>query len=518
MCIWVVVLSIWMACGVPQVSDDSPVDKPDGVTPILEPYMMQFEEHLLLQEEVLLGDNWAAYTPPTLGLALHDLNGDGWLDLLVSIPYLQSRLFLNDGQGGLVDSGYSIVPGRGVAVADLDGDGARDVVLARGADTPDRISFNDGTGRLVRHISLPDSIGTSQTPALGDMDGDGDLDLFISAFNDAGYVECESVGSGHKLFLNDEGTWTDATDRLPSEVLCTLSFHAVWLDADNDLDLDIYLSNDFGYATQPNRLLLNDGAGHFTISTDCYCDIQMNAMGVGLGDLDENGWIDIAISDLDGLEVLQGDEASFLNTTFSTGANPPRTVLGPTWGIVISDMDLDGRNDIIAVAGQVVMRSVPDGVTDYEIDMIMQAQADGTFAELPAGRGFTESSTSRAVVIGDLDRDGHPDLITSSLGRVQIWRNTTTSPPALTIRVNAGLGNPDGIGAAVRVEVQGRTHYRWIWPSTTFSSQAPEIYMGLGDAQQVDRITVTMPDGREQTVENVLAGGVIDVLMEQVGG
>ncbi len=515
--IWIAALSGVIGCGTPAV-EDSPRPKTTADLPLQAgPYPMQFEEHLLLHRETLLGDNWASYTPPALGLALHDLDGDGWLDLLVSIPYLRSRLFLNDGRGGLVESGYSIPPGRGVAVADLDADRAPDVVVAGGAGTPDRVVFNDGAGRLIRPEALPDSAGLSQTPVLGDMDGDGDLDLFLSAFNDEGCGDCDPVGSGHKLYRNDAGVWTDATAALPPEVLDTLSFHAVWLDADNDLDLDLYLSNDLGYLTQPNRLLVNDGAGNFTISDDCYCDIQMNAMGVGLGDLDENGWIDIAISDLDGLEVLQGDGASFLNTTLSTGANPTRAVLGPTWGITIADLDLDGRNDIVAVAGEVLMLGVPDGVDDYETDMIMQAQPDSTFAELPAGRGFTESSTSRAVVIGDIDRDGRPDLITSSLGRVQIWRNTTPSPPALTIRVDAGPDNPDGIGAAVRVEAQGRVHYRWIWPSTTFSSQAPEIYMGLGDAQQADRITVTMPDGREQTVEDVPAGGVLEVVMEAGG-
>ena len=123
------------------------------------------------------------------GIAVADFDGDGDLDALVTNGFRDegaypTRLFWNDGgTGQFVDSGQALneTMGAEVAAGDLDGDGALDVVVAN-MDLPNEIWLNDGHGTLVdsglRLGAIPPE-GHSTVPSLGDLDGDGDLDVLI---------------------------------------------------------------------------------------------------------------------------------------------------------------------------------------------------------------------------------------------------------------------------------------------------------------------------------------------------
>lgn len=122
------------------------------------------------------------------GVALADLDGDGDLDALVtnglrSTGARPSQVFWNDGTGQFTDSGQQLneTLGAELAVGDLDGDGDLDVVVAN-MDLPNEVWLNDGSGTFtdsgLRLGEVPPR-GHSTKPSLGDLDGDGDLDLFI---------------------------------------------------------------------------------------------------------------------------------------------------------------------------------------------------------------------------------------------------------------------------------------------------------------------------------------------------
>ncbi|MBU0494352.1 MAG: VCBS repeat-containing protein [Chloroflexi bacterium] len=136
------------------------------------------------------------------GLALGDLDGDGDLDVLVakgvrSGGSYPTTLLLNDGAGRFSDSGQSLNPtmGADLAIGDIDRDGDLDVFVSN-AFAPNEVWLNDGTGHLIdsglRLKSL--SGGLTVKASLGDLDADDDLDVFVGCFS--GRTELWFNGSG----------------------------------------------------------------------------------------------------------------------------------------------------------------------------------------------------------------------------------------------------------------------------------------------------------------------------------
>ncbi len=190
----------------------------------------------------------------TFAMALGDVDGDGDLDLVFGNSVSQNRLYLNDGKGKFTDATAARWPGRGwsnaVSLGDVDGDGDLDLVLATHGQN--RLYLNEGKGKLndATASRLPKDVDLTKAMGLRDVDGDGDLDLVFGN-------EVFGNGGQNRLYLNDgKGKFTDATaSRLPKEIDST---NAVGLgDVDGDGDLDLVFGNlVFGNSAQ-NRLYLN---------------------------------------------------------------------------------------------------------------------------------------------------------------------------------------------------------------------------------------------------------------------
>jgi len=120
------------------------------------------------------------------GIALADFDEDDDLDALVTNGFrdtgsFPSRLFLNDGTGQFTDSGQTLNPTMGseLAVGDLDLDGDLDVFVAN-SDLPDEVWLNDGNGYFSDSGLRLEGIFSTK-PSLGDLDNDGDLDMFVGS-------------------------------------------------------------------------------------------------------------------------------------------------------------------------------------------------------------------------------------------------------------------------------------------------------------------------------------------------
>jgi len=149
------------------------------------------------------------------GLALGDLNGDGFLDVTVGYGFGGNLAYLNDGQGhfNLKENerrlGSSSFTTMSVAVGDLDGDADLDIVVGNGGSRPESstLYLNDGAGRFDWQDAerrLPGDAANTSTVALGDLDGDGDLDVVAGNRGSAGLPgrvrsrwgdRCQGVGS-----------------------------------------------------------------------------------------------------------------------------------------------------------------------------------------------------------------------------------------------------------------------------------------------------------------------------------
>lgn len=264
-------------------------------------------------------------------IAAGDIDGDYDLDLLmtqrVSInnrTVEQIRIYQNNGSAGFTRLNDVLERHSNNAwmtrLGDLDGDGDLDLVV--GGSGPNEIYLNDGAGHYPIS-NLYDMIsGWTMDLALGDIDGDGDLD--IAEANQLGAIPSRIYFNDGKANFNehiDVGEGADDTRDI------------AFSDVDNDGDLDILKGNE----GQPNRIYLNDGKGTFS-SVRTYGPGNDVTAKMIAADLDENGFPDI---------VDAGPASFYLNN--DTGEFPARIQLQLGWTseIIGADMNRDGHLDLV---------------------------------------------------------------------------------------------------------------------------------------------------------------------------
>jgi hypothetical protein len=505
------------ACAAPEGGDTAA-----KTAPTCEPLDVTLTQEWV--EGALPNDSSVEGTQP--GVAIGDLDGDGWLDVFMAYAG-GSMVLRNDGAGGLVESGFTAdggaLPfGEAVALADIDGDGDLDAHLGRWR-AEDLLLVNDGAGAFTT-VTLAGSAGATFSGAFADADADGDLDLFVAA----GAVDMSfesirdglQVGDPNLLYLRgDDGAYALAEGAMPEDTRYGITFQGAWLDAEDDGDLDLYVANDGGPYLEPNHLLLNDGAAHFTKAAECFCDLTMFAMGVAVGDADGTGTPDLYVTDVGGPNLLlaQGD-GTYVDATAASGAAiPPEPTSMVSWGTSFVDLDADQDLDLVVTFGRSGSNFIsaadvnPDWVDgDEQPDVILLNGGDGHFTRA-TGLGFADPERTRSMAVGDLDRDGRPDLVTAGKHFLRAWRTSGGCGPGVTVALDAGPLDRHGIGARVTTEVAGVVTHQWMLPSGTGASNAPELYFGLGGAAAAERLTVRWVDGAETVVEGVAAGSVLTI-------
>jgi hypothetical protein len=497
---------------------------------------------------------------PTMGpgAAMGDIDLDGWCDLFVvqgagrggsEMP--TSRVFANvptDTGRTFEDrtdtwGGASRGAGMGALLFDANGDGDLDLYVAN--QGPDVLFENTRVGNtgdrpLLVDVSASAGVGGnlwSAAVCAGDIDHDGDLDLYVTSYLDYDESKMPPLeellyrredpvamlpfafpGQRNTLLVNESDAnglkFVDRTAEAGVLDEAGRSMQAVMFDFDRDGALDIHVAND----VSPNVLFKGRGDGTFQdISFQTGLDDPRGSMGTALGDVDLDGDEDLFVSNWE-LEanalwianiVTHASQrhrvATFRDTIVKSGLGPYG--VGVTgWGTSFFDLENDGDLDLY----------VANGYTspDYESTGICVAQPDHLFVNDGTGRfkaAFERIAPfaplggrhlpSRAVVECDFDRDGDMDLfVTSNNSAHRLLENRAPRAAGshwFGVRLSEPGANPFVIGARVEVRTDRRTFVRTLLAGTSYlAGNPPELLFGLGPCERVESVVVHLPGGR----------------------
>lgn len=502
--------------------------------------------------------------PETMGggCAFLDFDGDGDQDILLinssrwdeddSSPLPTMGLYANDGTGNFSNvtagSGLDVsFYGMGVACGDYDADGRTDVYIT--AVGRNHLFHNEGDGKFVDVTEAAgvaggdDDWGTST--GWFDYDRDGDLDLFVCNYvqwsreydlaqnfqltgGERAYGRPQNFGGTFPLLFRNEGngTFADVTEgaglqmRNPAtNVPMAKSLGCTFADLDQDGWLDILVAND----TIQNFLFHNERNGTFSevgaLAGIAY-DMDGNArgaMGIDVAPFRNSDAMGVAIgnfsSEMTALYVADRNDLLFTDQAVSSGLGPS-TRLQLTFGLFYNDCDLDGRLDLFAANGHLekdIQRVQPSQRYEQPPQLFWNCGVKSAteFAPLSAdecGEDFFKPIVGRGTTYADIDGDGDLDVLIAASGSApRLLRNDESlGHHWLRVHLNGAGGNRDAIGAVVAVQSGDAVLRRQVMPTKSYISQVERaVTFGLGKADRIDKLTVTWPDGTQQSQTDV---------------
>ncbi|WP_337043093.1 VCBS repeat-containing protein [Emticicia sp. 17c] len=345
------------------------------------------------------------------GVAIGDVNNDGFSDIFVTSNFEDNKLYLNKGvkdgssfkfedvskQAGIVGKKFW---STGVTFADVNGDGLLDIYVCNSGSQDQRgnqLYVNQGVGRngipsfkeMAREVGLEDG-GFSTHAAFFDYDRDGDLDMYLlnnsfTPIDRLGYMnlrnERDRLG-GHKLFRNDseKGTlkFTDVSEQ--AGIYGSLIGFGLGItigDVNNDNWLDIYISNDF---YERDYLYINQKNGTFKEDIENEMPhISLSSMGADIADINNDGNLDIFVTDM-----LPANDRRLKTTSVFESYN-------------LSEM-----------------KQKRGFWHQYMRNMLHLNNGDGTFSEIGEFSGVHATDWSWGALIFDMDNDGLKDIFVAN--------------------------------------------------------------------------------------------------------
>lgn len=439
------------------------------------------------------------------------------------------------------------------AIGDVDGDGATDVLLGAIADPAGSVGFRyDAATRSLAPLPGPWPI----IRGILDLDGDGRDEL---------------IG----MDIPPTVRWGGASAYQP--LLSTTARHpmsAMWFDdLDHDGWIDLLVSNDSERACGsnstvraflqsaprlfeeranliPSRAKVGDGpiiSGPLggrrvvgVVGDSHQCDTPLffeegaldaeayptyqpvrlvnesvgGPMGAFIGDLDQDGAFDLAVSTDPSLMLWRGGAAPLGLVPNSGGMGMLLGMRGQPqkpWGVALLDLDRDGRLDAVVTHGNhhVLESEAPIGPQWTSVYL----HGDGEFCmnEVDGALGLDRAGDWRSLAVGDLDLDGHPDLVVGGRGfSPRVYRNDIAGGHrGLALRLRGTTSNAPGIGAEVEVRATptGRVQHHLVGGSAPPLVLAnPLVFVGLGDAPTAAEVTIRWPSGTVQILRGLEAG------------
>ncbi len=492
------------------------------------------------------------------GLCWLDVDRDGWLDLFVVNTWSNgewhawnegeglptTRLFRNQ-EGTFKDATDELglgleVRGNGCVAADLDRDGYTDLYVT--TERQNVLMWNEGGARFEADGGAAgvNAYGWHAGAAVGDVNQDGWLDLFVAGYADLNQpIEGATRGFPNTftpepdlLYINQGAeagmrpTFVDVATEAGIEPSGTdYGLGAIFSDIDRDGDLDLYVAND----TQPNRLYLAEPLGGSELvrfvdaAATAGVDDDNAGMGVAAGDIDFDGRPDLAVTNMaeqghdvftSGLVVGAGaGSVEFSSDLEALGLGELGQVY-TGWGAAWADLDNDGDLDLAVAHG-----AIPVGDLDadreplqiFEQRLVADDEVTRVFVAPPSmstdqGAG---QYLARGLAVADYDNDGDLDLAVGTIGGdLGLLRNEGNSGRWLVV-----APDPAAPGTTVSVTTEaGVVHYREILAGSSYlSSEDPRAHFGFGAADGSVMVEVRWPDGTTVVRDAVAIDQIVDI-------
>ncbi|MFH0981609.1 MAG: FG-GAP-like repeat-containing protein [Planctomycetota bacterium] len=491
--------------------------------------------------------------------AATDYDNDGWIDLYVtnSAVGTPNKLFRNKGDGTFEEVGAQ----AGVAKAnethgtsmdavwgDYNNDGRLDLYIVKWGWNILYRNNGDGTFTDVTEKTGVGDQGNGNAAIWFDYNDDGHLDLYVGNYfrkvdlfhlDDSRQMhedfETARDGGANVLYRNNgDGTFTDVSKELGvDDTGWTLDVAAA--DYDNDGDQDLFCANDFGQ----DRVFRNNGDGTFTNVTDIATGWDTNkGMNVDLGDYNNDGWLDLYITNIYTKEYVKEGNQLYRNMgdgTFRDVAFEANVYdAGWAWAGRFWDYDNDGDLDIMVANGYISGNPMHEYFRDlalevtkpgfdpidaqnwpmmgdatfagYEPKRVFRNEGNEVFKEVAEEVGLADKSDGRGLAIADFDNDGDLDVYLSNQGQDGVlYRNDLGNKNHwLQVELKGTHCNRNAIGTRVTVVSEGLSQIRELDGGNGDHSQCPyRMHFGLGLREKIDYVEIRWPTGYVERFENV---------------
>lgn len=513
------------------------------------------------------------------GVAIGDINSDGLQDIYFTANRAKDKLYLNKGNFKFEDisesSGISAFSGwrSGVAMADVNADGWLDIYVCRGGFKNDPVKnanllfINNGDNtftELGSRYGIAD-IGFSIAACFFDYDNDNDLDLYVTNRPEKFYLNIDQVMEGKKagsilsrdnLYRNNgDNTFSMVTEEAGITGNFGYGLSVTTGDLDQDGDQDIYVSNDF---VENDYYYENLGNGKFKEKIrEITGHVPYYAMGTDIGDVNNDGWEDIFTVEMrpedykrsktsmpvmspalfDTMDLNQMHRQYMHNCLQLNHGNGHFSDIAQyagvdrtdwSWAALICDLDNDGYRDLYVANGikrdlynrdayanlmydlkynnttkttEEIMRNLP---SFKAVNYAFRNNGDLTFTKSMKDWGMDHTSQSHGAALADLDNDGNLDLVVNNMDDPAfIYRNRGNGNHYLRIQCKGPEKNPQGIGARIEIGYGDKKQYSEMRCSRGYlSSSEAAVHFGLGAEKKVDLVRIVWPDGRVQELRD----------------
>ncbi|MBV7330481.1 CRTAC1 family protein [Chloroflexi bacterium TSY] len=485
------------------------------------------------------------------GLAINDLDNDGRLDIVLANLDGPNAIFWNEGELNfrkellLVEEFPEDFAGntRAVNIIDIDGDGWLDIALTHRKLKPPTIWRNqrgDGSSTFTV-MAFPSEFG-AYSMSWADLDGDNDLDLVTGAYD----IEWEKLhgiknlqkGNGVVYYENQDGSF-HATQLTPISQALALFL----VDLNEDDQLDILVGNDFFH---PDQLWLRDSEGENDgwKSAKIFELTTQNTMSIDVGDVDNNGTIELFAADMkpypqEPMEPWQPLMANMMEDPFHNDPQIMANVLqmkndegayeemagvagvdgtGWTWSAKFGDLNNDGLLDLYAVNGMVDPK-VFKHMTNAELveeNQTFRNIGDGQFVPAPEWN-LNATTGGRSMSMADLDRDGDLDIVVNNfMTQAQIFEKRLCGGQALEVELLwSDSLNTRAIGARLTLHTTTGSYSRDVRAASGYLSGDPaQIHFGLPNDSQPLHLEIKWPDGKVSTIRHLSVQSLLRILRE----